>query len=85
MSAVGAFPDPLPFIASVLVICLGYAAGTTGIAGFSHGIGAVLFVGLAVGVIGPKASPPVLELRLGRRPRRTTDTDEGLSDLGGRP
>jgi putative transport protein len=41
-----------------LVIGLGYALGGVVIRGFSLGIGAVLFVGLGVGILAPKAAPP---------------------------
>jgi AspT/YidE/YbjL antiporter-like protein len=37
---------------------LGYAVGNIQIAGFSLGVGAVLFVGLLIGVIAPKSAPP---------------------------
>jgi putative transport protein len=47
-----------PFVALFLVIGLGYAAGNVQVAGFSLGIGAVLFVGLLIGVIAPKSAPP---------------------------
>ena len=47
-----------PFIAVFLVIGLGYAAGNIRVAGFSLGVGAVLFVGLLIGVIAPKSAPP---------------------------
>ena len=60
MRMIGAFLDAQPFIALFLVIGLGYAAGRVRIAGFSLGIGAVLFVGLALGAIAPKAAPPGL-------------------------
>lgn len=60
MESIGHFLDSQPFIALFLVIGLGYAAGRINIAGFSLGIGAVLFVGLAVGAIAPKAAPPGL-------------------------
>ncbi|MDJ0894976.1 MAG: TrkA C-terminal domain-containing protein [Alphaproteobacteria bacterium] len=60
MEALGAFLDSQPFIALFLVIGLGYACGRISIAGFSLGIGAVLFVGLAVGAIAPKSGPPGL-------------------------
>jgi putative transport protein len=43
-----------------LVICLGYAVGRFNLAGFSLGNGGVLFIGLAVGAIAPKAAPPAL-------------------------
>jgi putative transport protein len=60
MDSIGAFLDSQPFIALFLVISLGYAVGRINIAGFSLGNGGVLFVGLAVGAIAPKAAPPGL-------------------------
>ena len=54
-----------PFIALFLVIGLGYAVGNIQIAGFSLGVGAVLFVGLLIGVIAPKSSPPAIVGTLG--------------------
>lgn len=60
MESLGAFLNSQPFIALFLVIGLGYAVGRISVAGFSLGIGAVLFVGLAVGAIAPKAAPPGL-------------------------
>ena len=47
-----------PFIAIFLTVGLGYAVGNIRIAGFSLGVGAVLFVGLLIGVIAPKSAPP---------------------------
>jgi putative transport protein len=44
-----------PILASFLAVGLGYAVGQISIFGFSLGIGAVLFVGLALGAIAPKA------------------------------
>ena len=60
MDNMSAFLESQPFIALFLVIGLGYAAGRVCIGGFSLGSGAVLFVGLAVGAIAPKAAPPGL-------------------------
>lgn len=60
MQSIGAFLDGQPFIALFLVVGLGYALGRVSVAGFSLGIGAVLFVGLAVGAIAPKSVPPGL-------------------------
>lgn len=54
------FLNSQPFIAMFLVIGLGYAAGQIKIGGLSLGIGAVLFVGLGVGAVAPKAAPPGL-------------------------
>ena len=65
MQAIGTFLDAQPFIALFLVIGLGYALGRVQVAGFSLGIGAVLFVGLAVGAIAPKATPPGLLSSIG--------------------
>lgn len=44
-----------PILALFLAIGLGYAVGQINVFGFSLGIGAVLFVGLAIGGIAPKA------------------------------
>ena len=60
MEHFGLFLNTQPFIALFLVIGLGYAAGQIKIGGLSLGIGAVLFVGLAIGAIAPKAAPPGL-------------------------
>jgi len=49
MASIAAFLDAQPLLALFLVIGVGYAVGRISIAGFSLGIGAVLFVGLAVG------------------------------------
>ena len=60
MDSISAFLNSQPFIVLFLVIGLGYAAGRVCIGGFSLGSGAVLFIGLAVGAIAPKAAPPGL-------------------------
>jgi putative transport protein len=57
--------DSQAFIALFLAVGLGYAAGNIEVAGFSLGVGAVLFVGLIIGVIAPKSSPPELVGTLG--------------------
>jgi putative transport protein len=44
-----------PILTVFLVIGLGYAVGQVNILGFSLGVGAVLFVGLFIGAIAPKA------------------------------
>ncbi|MBL8706267.1 MAG: hypothetical protein JNM30_15560 [Rhodospirillales bacterium] len=44
-----------PILAAFLAIALGYLVGQVQIAGFSLGVGGVLFVGLAVGAFAPKA------------------------------
>ena len=45
-----------PILALFLAIGLGYAVGQISILGFSLGVGAVLFVGLFIGAIAPKAN-----------------------------
>src|ERR1700750_453212 len=45
-----------PILALFLAVAVGYLVGQINIFGFSLGIGAVLFVGLAIGGIAPKAS-----------------------------
>lgn len=65
MGSIGAFLESQPFVALFLVVCLGYAVGKVSIAGLSLGSGAVLFVGLAVGAIAPKAAPPGLLTNIG--------------------
>jgi hypothetical protein len=47
----GSLLNSQPFIALFLVMGLGYAVGNIQVAGFSLGVGAVLFVGLLIGVI----------------------------------
>src|SRR3954464_4635752 len=44
-----------PILTLFLAIGLGYLVGQISIAGFSMGVGAVLFVGLAIGAFAPKA------------------------------
>ena len=44
-----------PILAAFLAIGLGYLVGQINIFGFSLGVGAVLFVGLAIGAFAPKA------------------------------
>src|ERR1700739_752134 len=45
-----------PILTAFLAIGVGYLVGQINIFGFSLGVGAVLFVGLAIGAIAPKAS-----------------------------
>ncbi len=54
-----------PMLALFAVIGLGYALGQVSIRGFSLGVGAVLFAGLALGAIAPKAAPPALVNSIG--------------------
>lgn len=54
-----------PLLALFLAIAAGYAIGQISIAGVSFGAGAVLFSGLIIGAIAPKAAPPGLVGTLG--------------------
>ena len=54
-----------PMLALFAAIGIGYAIGRISIAGFSLDIGAVLFAGLALGAIAPKAAPPALVSSIG--------------------
>ncbi len=54
-----------PLLAVFAAIGIGYAVGRISIAGFSLDIGAVLFAGLALGAIAPKAAPPALVSSIG--------------------
>ena len=45
-----------PILAAFLAIGVGYLVGQINVLGFSLGVGAVLFVGLAIGAFAPKAS-----------------------------
>src|ERR687893_141968 len=54
-----------PLLALFLAIAAGYALGQISIAGVSFGAGAVLFSGLIIGAIAPKAAPPGLVGTLG--------------------
>ena len=54
-----------PLLALFVVIGVGYALGQISVGGFSLGVGAVLFAGLAVGAIAPKAAPPGLVSSIG--------------------
>ena len=52
-------------LALFAAIGIGYAIGRISIAGFSLDIGAVLFAGLALGAIAPRAAPPALVSSIG--------------------
>jgi putative transport protein len=54
-----------PLLALFATIGLGYAVGQISVAGFSLGVGAVLFAGLALGAIAPGATPPMLVNAIG--------------------
>src|SRR6187549_3684840 len=52
-------------LALFAAIGLGYAIGQLSVGGFSLGVGAVLFAGLAIGAIAPKAAPPAMVSSIG--------------------
>lgn len=54
-----------PLLALFATIGLGYAVGQISIGGFSLGVGAVLFAGIALGAIAPAATPPALVNSIG--------------------
>ncbi len=58
MQFVRSLLEQLPMMALFLTIAIGYLLGEVSIKGFSLGVGAVLFVALAVGWFAPKAAPP---------------------------
>src|SRR3954470_6003790 len=55
LAALGDFLASQPILSLFLAVAVGYAVGQINIFGFSLGIGAVLFVGLAIGAVAPKA------------------------------
>lgn len=55
MAAISELIGTQPILALFLAIGLGYAVGQINILGFSLGVGAVLFIGLFLGAIAPKA------------------------------
>jgi putative transport protein len=65
MEILKTFLEQQPLLSMVIVIGLGYALGGVNIRGFALGAGAVLFVGLAAGMLAPKAAPPALVGSLG--------------------
>src|SRR5207249_8408792 len=54
-----------PLMALFLTIALGYLVGEINVKGFSLGVGAVLFVALAVGWFAPKSAPAPMVGTLG--------------------
>lgn len=55
MASISEFIGTQPILTLFLVIGLGYAVGQIRVLDFSLGVGAVLFVGLIIGAIAPKA------------------------------
>src|SRR4051794_2167133 len=54
-----------PLMALFLTIAIGYLAGEINLKGFSLGVGAVLFIALAVGWFAPKSAPSPMVGTLG--------------------
>ena len=65
MELVKTLLEQQPMLALFLVIAFGYLAGEIEIKGFSMGVGAVLFVALAIGWFAPKSSPSPMVGTLG--------------------
>lgn len=65
MESVISFLEQQSFLSLFLVIALGYGFGSINIKGLSLGSGAVIFSGLLVGVIAPRANPPAMIATLG--------------------
>src|SRR5512141_2760726 len=59
------FLEQQPLLALFVVVGLGYALGGVNVRGFALGAGAVLFVGLAAGMLSPKSAPPPMVGSLG--------------------
>ena len=58
MESIRTFLEFQPLLTLFLVIGSGYLLGQVSLRGFALGAGAVLFTGLAIGAIAPKATPP---------------------------
>ena len=65
MEFVKAFLEQQPMMALFLTIAIGYLVGEINIKGFSLGVGAVLFVALAMGWFAPKSVPAAMVGTLG--------------------
>jgi putative transport protein len=65
MEAIVSFLENQPFLSLFLVIATGYGLGSINIKGLSLGSGAVIFTGLFIGALAPKAHPPAMIATLG--------------------
>jgi putative transport protein len=65
MDTLRALLEQQPMVALFLTIALGYLVGEINVKGFSLGVGAVLFVALAVGWFAPKSVPAAMVGTLG--------------------
>ncbi len=59
------FLEQQPMVALFLIVAIGYLLGEIDIKGFSLGVGAVLFVALAIGCFAPKSVPTAMVGTLG--------------------
>ena len=73
-----------PILAVFLAIGVGYLVGQINIGGFSLGVGAVLFVGLAIGAFAPKSqiTGPIGLTRAGCRTTRIASGNIGPATAG---
>src|SRR5262244_1789056 len=60
MHYIKAILEQQPMVALFLTIAIGYLVGKINVKGLSLGVGAVLFVALAIGWFAPKAVPPAM-------------------------
>lgn len=65
LDAVRSLLEHSPLLALFASIGIGYALGQISVAGFSLGVGAVLFAALALGALAPGAVPPALVSSIG--------------------
>ena len=65
MEVIKTLLEQQPLMAVFLTIALGYLVGEINIKGFSLGVGAVLFVALAIGWFAPKSAPAPMVGTLG--------------------
>jgi putative transport protein len=65
MELIKAFLEQNPLMSLFLVIAFGHALGAVSSRGLTLGLGAVLFVGLVIGALAPKAAPPGIVGSLG--------------------
>ncbi|MCU0303083.1 MAG: hypothetical protein MUC56_03350 [Thermoanaerobaculales bacterium] len=60
LDAIRSLLEQSPMLALFAAIGIGYALGRITVAGFSLGVGAVLFAGLGLGAIAPGSAPPAM-------------------------
>src|SRR5947208_3338051 len=65
MEVIETFLEQQPIMTLFLTVAIGYLVGEINVKGFSLGVGAVLFVALAIGWFAPKSSPAPMVGTLG--------------------